>query len=271
MTRNETTAGSTDGVALALQGVQVVREGRPILQDIEWTVRAGERWVIMGMNGSGKTTLMQIASTYLQPTGGHVEVLGQEIGRVDVRQLRKRIGYSSAPLQRQLNRRLSVLAAVATGKHAALMHWKETFEQADWERARRLLREVGLERWEDRRVDNLSEGERQRLHLARSLMAQPELLLLDEPTAGLDVGAREQLVRRLTELDGADGLVAAVLVTHHVEEIPSSFTHVALMRGGRVLAAGPIETELTSASLSRCFDVPLELERLRGRFLAWHA
>ena len=266
---------STDEVAdeaavVSLRGVGVIREDRAILADVDWTVGDGERWVVLGENGSGKTTLLQIVSTYLWPSMGTVHVLGHRLGRVDVRELRKHIGYSSAPLQRMLDVRLPVLVAVATGRHATLSRWRESYDDHDWDRARKLLHQVGLEDHADHRVEVLSEGERQRLHLARSLMGRPQLLLLDEPNAGLDVGAREHLVRRLTKLDLDEGLRAVVLVTHHVEEIPPSFTHVALVRDGRVFAAGPIDDVLTGEALSACFDLPLALHRRGGRFAAWH-
>jgi iron complex transport system ATP-binding protein len=264
-------AATAQDAVVALEGVAVVRDGRAILQDVDWTVRDGERWVVLGANGSGKTTLLQIVSTYLWPTRGTVHVLGERIGRVDVRRLRERIGYSSAPLQRMLDQRLPALSAVATGRHATLSRWREHYDETDWERARALLEQVGLGAFAEHRVEQLSEGERQRLHLARSLMARPALLLLDEPTAGLDVGAREGLVRRLTSVDLHDGLRAIVLVTHHVEEIPSAFTHVALLREGQLLRAGPITTTLTSESLSACFDLPLTLHCRGGRYAAWHA
>lgn len=267
MTTDEFTS---DSAVVSLRGVAVTRGDRQILRDVDWTVRDGERWIVLGENGSGKTTLLQIVSTYLWPSRGTVHVLGHRLGRVDVRELRKRIGYSSAPLQRMLDVRLSVLVAVATGRHATLSRWRESYEDTDWDRARKLLHQVGLEDLADDRVEVLSEGERQRMHLARSLMARPQLLLLDEPNAGLDVGAREQLVRRLAKLDLDEGLRAIVLVTHHVEEIPPSFTHVALLRDGRLLLAGPIEDVLTGEALSACFDLPLSLHRRGGRYAAWH-
>lgn len=253
-------------VALSMDAVDLVRDRRPILRGLAWTVRGGERWAVLGANGSGKTSLLQLASTYAMPSRGTVHVLGARVGRVDVRELRTRIGYSSAPLQRALDPRLHVLAAVAAGKYAMLTRWREVYDDGDCERAVELLHEVGLSGLEERRVHTLSEGETQRLHLARSLMNRPELLLLDEVAAGLDIGAREQLVELLGGLGTRDHVRAVVLVTHHIEEIPPGFTHALLLRGGRILAAGAIDDTLTSTTLSECFGVPLVVTRQDGRF-----
>lgn len=253
---------------LSMDGVRLQRDRQRVLQDVQWTVHEGQRWVVLGENGSGKTSLLQLASTYERPSRGRIQVLGQTIGKVDVRDLRGRIGYSAAPLQRRLDPRINALTAVATGKHAMLTHWRETYAAADWDLAAKLLHEVGLGGFEDRRIATLSEGETQRLHLARSLMGRPELLLLDEVAAGLDIGAREQLVQMLEDLDSLNHVRGVVLVTHHLEEVPSSFTHALLLRGGRVIASGQIKTVLTSAALSECFGVPLTVIRHHGRFSA---
>lgn len=249
-----------------MAGVHLVRDRTPILRALQWTVHAGERWVVLGQNGSGKTSLLQLASTYAMPSRGTVHVLGAQVGRVDVRELRTHIGYSSPPLQRAVDPRLPVLTAVAAGKYAMLTRWREVYDDADWDRATALLREMGLTGFGDRRLHTLSEGETQRLHLARSLMNRPELLLLDEVAAGLDIGAREQLVQLLGALHTRDHVRAVVLVTHHVEEIPPNFTHALLLREGRILAAGAIDRTLTSATLSECFGVPLVLTRPENRF-----
>jgi iron complex transport system ATP-binding protein len=258
-----------DTPAILLEGVTLVRDGRAVLRHIDWTVRPGERWIVLGPNGSGKTSLLQVATTYAFPSRGRAEVLGARFGRSDLREVRPRIGYAGAALERMMAPHLRVLAAVATGKHAMLTTWRERYDEADWDRARSLLGALGVAGLEHRVVDSLSEGERRRVHLARSLMADPELWVLDEPTAGLDLGAREDLVERLAKVAAEPRPSAVVFVTHHVEEIPPRFTHLALLRDGCVLASGSLEETLTSATLSHCFGLPLGLERRHGRWWAW--
>ena len=256
-----------DAVAV-LSGVGVVRDGRWILSGIDWTVRPGERWVVLGPNGSGKTTLLEILSTYLYPSAGTVTILGERHGHTDVRLLRRRIGYASAHLARMLDNRLTALEAVVTARTAALHPWWDRFTPADVRRARDLLRGVGSEQFAGHTLGTLSEGERQRVQIARALMSRPELLLLDEVSAGLDLGARERLVRRLSALAADPASPVIVFVTHHVEEIPRHFTHALLLREGRPFALGPINEALTEATLSGCFELPITLERRGGRFVA---
>ena len=256
-----------DAVAV-LSGVGVVRDGRWILSGVDWTIRRGERWVVLGPNGSGKTTLLEILSTYLYPSAGSVTILGERHGHTDVRLLRRRIGYASAHLARMLDNRLTALEAVVTARTAALHPWWDRFTPADVRRARDLLRGVGSEQFAGHTLGTLSEGERQRVQIARALMSRPELLLLDEVSAGLDLGARERLVRRLTALAADPASPVIVFVTHHVEEIPRHFTHALLLREGRPFALGPIDEALTEASLSGCFGLPITLERRGGRFVA---
>ncbi|HUH07945.1 MAG TPA: ATP-binding cassette domain-containing protein [Egibacteraceae bacterium] len=260
---------SDNGRVLRLDRVTLVRDGAAALHQLTWEVQDGQRWIVLGPNGSGKSSLMQLASTYAFPTRGSAEVLGLTFGRGDVREVRPRIGLAAAALERMLHPRLTALDAVATGKHAMLVTWREPYTDEDWRRARHLLEQLGAGHLAQRRIDTLSEGERRRVNLARSLMPDPELWLLDEPTAGLDVGAREDLLARLSRLASQPRPRAAVFVTHHVEEIPASFTHVALMRDGAFLAAGPIAEVLTADSLSACFGLPLELERRGQRWWAW--
>ncbi len=255
--------------ALRLASVSVVRDGHRILDSVDWTVRTGERWAVLGPNGCGKTTLLRVASLYLHPSTGEVEVLGERLGRLDVRRHRTRIGVASQAFADLLRADLTAAEVVLTAKHAALEPWWHTYEPADREAAVALLGRMGVGALAGRRFGTLSSGERQRVQLARTLMADPELLLLDEPTAGLDLGGREDLVRRLGALAGDPGTPATVLVTHHVEEIPPGFTCALLLRAGRVLAAGPIETTLTPDTLSACFGVPLQLEVAGGRYRAW--
>lgn len=257
------------GVALRLDAVTVERGGRPIVDDVSWTVRDGERWVVLGRNGAGKTTLIRLASLYLHPTHGDVWVLGERLGRTDVRSLRERIGVASQSFLDLLRGDVATVDVVMTARHAALEPWWHTYTDEDRTRARELLARLGVEALADHPFGTLSSGERQRVQLARTLMTNPGLLLLDEPTAGLDLHAREDLVGRLTGL-AADATVAPlVLVTHHTEEIPPGFTHVLLLAGGRVAAAGPIEEILTAERLSETFGLPLALERRDGRWLAW--
>jgi iron complex transport system ATP-binding protein len=260
-----------DDPVLDLESVSVVRDGRTLLDAVDWTIRPGERWVLLGRNGSGKTTLVRVASLYLHPTAGAVHVLGETLGRVDVRRLRTRIGVASQSFADLLRRDLTVLDVVVTGKHAALEPWWHTYTEADRARARELIERLGVASHEAQPFGTLSSGERQRVQLARTLMGEPGLLLLDEPAAGLDLAGREDLVHRLGVLAAAATVAPTVLVTHHTEEIPDAFTHALLLRDGKVLVAGPLAEVLTEANLSACFDLPLRLERREGRWLSWAA
>lgn len=252
-----------------LEQVTVRREGATLLEDLTWQVQPGERWVVLGHNGSGKTTLLRVASLYLHPTLGTVRILGERFGRTDVRTLRTRIGVASQALADQLRPDLSASDVVVTGKYAALEPWWHTYSEADRARAVAELDRVGVVDLAGRRFGTLSAGERQRVQLARTLMGDPELLLLDEPAAGLDLSAREDLVHRLADLASDPGAPPIVLVTHHTEEIPDGFTHGLLLSGGRKVAAGPIDEVLTEEHLSSCFGLKLRLERRDGRWLSW--
>jgi iron complex transport system ATP-binding protein len=264
----------SDGVAqgsvsaVSLRGVAVVRDGRPILDDIDWDVGPGERWAVLGPNGSGKTTLLHVAGMRLLPTRGTVEVLGARYGRTDARALRTRVALVSQAILRSLRPTLSAHDVVLTGRHAALEPWWHHYGPDDHAHADQLLAESGLRRISDQEFGVLSEGERQQVLLARALMGEPELLLLDEPAAGLDLGARERLVARIATLAAAPDTVPLVLVTHHVEEIPPGITHVALLRGGRIVRAGPATGVLISAAVSACFDVAVTVERTGDRWSA---
>lgn len=261
--------GLPDPAALSLRDVTLVREGRAILDSVTWTVGASERWVVLGRNGCGKSTLMKIASLYLHPSSGEVDVLGETLGRTDVRSLRKRIGVASSGMADQLRSDLIAADVVMTAKNAALETWWHTYDDADRQRARDCLERMEIGRLADRSFATLSSGEKQRVLLARTLMPEPGLLLLDEPTAGLDLAGREDLVRTLGVLAVGVDTPAIVLVTHHVEEIPEGFTHVLMLREGRVLSAGTLDDVLTEANLSECFEMPLGLERRHGRWWAW--
>jgi iron complex transport system ATP-binding protein len=229
-------------------------------------VAEGERWAVLGPNGSGKTTMLQLASGYLHPTRGTVEILGQRLGRVDVRRLRRRIGMVSAAVAKMLVPTVTARDIVMSARYADLEPWWHQYCPEDRARAERLLADAGFGAVADRPFGVLSEGERQQVLLARTLMADPELLLLDEPAAGLDVGGRERLVARLGRLAADPGSPPLVLVTHHVEEIPVHFSHVLLLREGRVTASGAIADALTSESLSACFGLKLGLTGTAGRW-----
>lgn len=254
---------------LCLDHVTVRRDGTTMLDDLSWQVEEGERWVVLGHNGSGKTTLLRLASLYLHPTSGSVHVLGERLGRTDVRTLRTRIGVASQALADQLRRDLSASDVVMTGKYAALEPWWHSYSDEDRRRAVAELGRVGVAHLAERRFGTLSAGERQRVQLARTLMGDPELLLLDEPAAGLDVAAREDLVNRLADLAIDPSAPPMVLVTHHTEEIPDAFTHALLLSGGRRIDAGPIDDILTEERLSESFGLPIRLERRDGRWLSW--
>jgi iron complex transport system ATP-binding protein len=253
---------------LHFSGVSVLREGATLLEDLDWTVAEGERWVVLGPNGAGKTTLLQLASANLHPSRGEAMVLGETLGAVDVFELRPRIGLSSAALAERLPARESVRDVVLTASYSVVGRWRESYEDLDSERADELLDALGVQHLATRRFGTLSEGERKRVQIARALMTDPELMLLDEPAAGLDLGGREDLVKRLGAIADDPDAPALVLVTHHVEEIPPGFTHVLLLRGGRVVAAGPLDTTLTAARLADTFGIPLELGRSGPRWAA---
>ncbi len=254
--------------AVRLRAVSVVRDGRGILHDVDWEVWPHERWAVLGPNGSGKTTLLHVAGMQLLPTRGTVEVLGARYGRTDARALRSRVAFVSQAILRNLRPTLSAHDAVLTGRYAALEPWWHHYGSDDHARAEELLADAGLSRLASQEFGVLSEGERQQVLLARALMGEPELLLLDEPAAGLDLGARERLVTRIAALAAAADAAPLVLVTHHVEEIPPGTTHVALLRGGEIVGAGPAETVLTSAAVSACFDVPVTVARSGDRWTA---
>jgi iron complex transport system ATP-binding protein len=253
---------------LELVDVSVVRDGRALVDQVSWSVAEGERWIILGPNGAGKTTLLNIASSYLFPSTGAVQILGEKLGSVDVFELRPRIGMASAAITDKLPRAQTVLQTVLTAAYGMTAGWQERYEAVDEDRARAFLDRLGMSAYLDRKFGTLSEGERKRTQIARAMMTDPELLLLDEPAAGLDLGGREDLVRRLGRLARDPYAPSMIMVTHHVEEIAPGFTHVLMIRQGKVLAAGPVETELNSRNLSRCFGLPLVLERSGDRWIA---
>lgn len=253
---------------LHLSRVSVVREGATLLDGVDWDVAEGDRWVVLGPNGAGKTTLLQLASATVHPTRGTVSILGETLGAVDVFELRPRIGLSSAALAERLPAHEPVRDVVLTASYAVVGRWRERYDELDSDRADELLDALGVRHLAARRFGTLSEGERKRVQIARALMTDPELMLLDEPAAGLDLGGREDLVRRLGLIAEDTEAPALVLVTHHVEEIPPGFTHVLLLRAGRVVAAGPLHSTLTSAHLAETFGIALELARSGPRWAA---
>jgi iron complex transport system ATP-binding protein len=255
---------------IGLEGVSVIRNGRHLLNNVDWHVQAHERWVVLGPNGAGKTTMLQVASTYITPSRGTVRLLGIEHGKGDVRQIRRRIGYAGAGLADMIRGYLPAIEIVVTGKHAAFVdsRWHH-YDDADWDTARLRLARLQAEHLADRQFDTLSAGEKQRVLIARSLMTNPELLLLDEATTGLDLGARERLVASLSDLAFDPTGPSVVLVTHHVEEIPPGYDHILMLADGKVLARGPIDDTLTDAALSECFQLPLLLQRHEDRYRAW--
>jgi iron complex transport system ATP-binding protein len=253
---------------LRLSGVSMVREGATLLDGVDWVVREGERWVVLGPNGAGKTTLLQVAAAVLHPSAGSAQILGETMGAVDVFELRPRIGLASAALAERLPARERVLDVVVTAGYAVVGRWRETYGGLDADRAEDLLGALGVAHLRDRRFGTLSEGERKRVQIARALMTDPELMLLDEPAAGLDLGGREDLVRRLGSIAADPAASVTVLVTHHVEEVPPGFTSALLLRAGRVVAAGPVEQTLTRTHLEECFGLRLVLSRHGERFSA---
>jgi iron complex transport system ATP-binding protein len=257
-------------VPLDLNQIVLQRGATLILDDITFRVQAGERWLVLGPNGSGKTSLLRVAALYDHPTSGTVEVLGERLGRTDVRELRRRVGYASAALADQLRPTLRVLDVVRTARFAALEPWWHRYSPDDDARARECLDRMGVGRFAERPLETLSSGERQRVLLARTLMTDPAIVLLDEPSARLDLAGREQLVHALDDFAGHADAPPLVVVTHHVDDIPPTTTHALMLRDGRTLRGGAIDDVLDARGLSECFGLPLTLERRAdGRFSAW--
>jgi iron complex transport system ATP-binding protein len=253
---------------LVFSHVTLRRGSREILHDLNWQVQAGQRWVILGPNGAGKTTLIQIAATFLHPTSGTVEILDERLGRVDIFELRPRIGLASAALSDRIPPEERAVDVVMTAAYAVTGRWREIYDLWDESRALALLEQFGVGDRKDQLFYTLSEGERKRVQIARALMPDPELLILDEPAAGLDLGAREDLVRRLSTLALDPSSPTSVLVTHHVEEIPYGTTHLLLIREGNIVAAGPIAATLTGDALSAAFGIPISLSYDGQRWFA---
>ncbi|CAH0181559.1 ABC transporter ATP-binding protein [Microbacterium foliorum] len=254
--------------ALEFTDVVVRREGRDIIDHVTWQVDDDQRWVILGPNGAGKTTLLQLADTLMHPTSGTVTVLGETLGRTDVFELRPRIGFASSAMAKRVPRDETVLNTVLTAAFSVLGRWNEGYEDIDERRALRVLADWRLDHLAERTFGTLSDGEQKRVQIARAVMTDPELLLLDEPTASLDLGSREELLALLSGYASSPTTPAMLMVTHHVEEIPVGFTHVLLMREGRIVAAGPITETLTADALSEAFGMPIVLSSEDGRYAA---
>jgi iron complex transport system ATP-binding protein len=253
---------------LRLRGVVVSYGKSMLLRDVDWTAHSDESWVIVGPNGAGKTTLLQVVGAMLAPTAGTVEILGEDIEDADLIDLRSRIGLASNAVADRVPNGEKVIDLVLTASYGTIGRAAEAYDSGDVTRAVELLDALGCAHLIRRRFTSLSEGERKRVQIARALMADPELLLLDEPAAGLDMGGREDLLRRLSRLAADPRAPMMVMVTHHVEEVPVGFTHAMLLRRGVVLAAGPVPDVFTERNLSRCFGIPLQVARHGGRWSA---
>ncbi len=248
--------------------VTLRRGGRVLVGPVTWSVELDERWVVIGPNGAGKTSLLRIAAAMEHPSSGTAFVLGERLGRVDMSELRARVGLSSSALSQSVPQGEVVRDLVVSAGYAVLGRWRERYEDVDYDQAIDMLESVGAEHLAERTYETLSEGERKRVLIARSLMTDPELLLLDEPAAGLDLGGREELVARLADLAADADSPAIVLVTHHVEEIPQGFSHALILSEGRVVDAGLLADVLTSENLSKAFGQSIALDVIDGRYFA---
>ncbi len=251
---------------LAFKNVSVQRSGKTILNDITWSVQDNERWVIVGPNGAGKTTLLKIAAAQLQPTTGSASILGEALGEINVFDLRTRVGFASTAIASRIPNSENVLDAVMTASYAVTGRFKEKYDDVDERRARRVLTEWHLSEYADRAFGTLSDGERKRVQIARAVMPDPELLLLDEPVASLDIGSREATIKILSGYASHPAAPAIIMVTHHLEEIPAGFTHALVLNEGRIIASGPINLTLTTDKLSEAYGLPLEVAFQAGRF-----
>lgn len=251
-----------------LTDVTVLRPGKTLLDSVNWSVEVGQHWIIIGPNGAGKTTMMQLLGAQTHPTRGRVEILDEVLGEVDVFELRPRIGLTSTAVSERLPQDETVQNVVVSAAHAVIGRWTEEYDHFDLDRATAMIAEMSISHLRDRTFGTLSEGEKKRVLIARALMTDPEALLLDEPGAGLDLGAREDLLASLEALTSDEHGPALVMVSHHVEDIAIGFTHVLLMAEGHIVAAGPINETLTSENLSRTFRQRLEVSHVEGRYTA---
>ncbi|MCM3906679.1 MULTISPECIES: ABC transporter ATP-binding protein [Trueperella] len=256
------------GDVLQVSNVVVRRGGRHIIDGIDWSVNEGERWVVLGPNGAGKTTLIRLISGRMHPTSGKVTIIGEQLGHTDVSELYPLVGLASSALDQRINDAETVLNVVRSAAYGMVGTWRESYEELDDERALGLLDALGVAGLADQRWGTLSSGERKRVGIARALMPDPEVLVLDEPASGLDLGGREQLLTSLSQLAGGIYAPVIVLVTHHVEDIPQGFTHGLLLKDGQVAAAGELEEVMTSKTLSSVFGVDVDLSLDAGRYTA---
>ncbi|WP_137824037.1 ABC transporter ATP-binding protein [Brevibacterium sp. 2SA] len=253
---------------LTVDSVSVRRGESFLLRDFSLTVSEGQHWVVLGPNGAGKTTLLELAAGRMHPTSGKVGILGERLGRVDVFELRPRIGYASTALAGRIPNSEAALDTVLTAAYGVTGRWVEQYDETDIDRAKDLLEAFNITHLAERTFGTLSEGERKRVQIARALMTDPELLLLDEPASGLDLGGREELLSALTEILSSKWAPATIMVTHHVEEIPVGITHALLLGGGKAVAAGPLDETLTAENLSETFGLDVKLTRDGDRFHA---
>jgi iron complex transport system ATP-binding protein len=255
-------------VVAAFSNVNFVRDQRPILSDISWVIDSQERWVIVGPNGAGKTTLLSMLASLTHPSSGTVTILGETLGKTDVFELRPRVGFASSDMTNRIPYNETVLDTVLTAAYGVTGRWREDYEDIDNRRAHRVLGEWRLEGLANTPLRTLSDGEKKRVQIARAVMTDPELLLLDEPAGSLDVGAREDVIEMLDHFASDPGSPAMVMVTHHVEEIPAGFTHLMVIAEGRIVGAGPIRDTLTGDVLSEAFGRPLSVTHNNGRYQA---
>lgn len=253
---------------LDLKNVSVVRSGRTILDSVNFQAESDQRWVILGANGAGKTTMLRVAAAQIHPSEGEARVLGERLGEVNVFELRTRIGFASSALAAQIPNSETVLNAVMTASYGVTGRWKEVYDSVDERRARRVLGEWQLADFENRPFGTLSDGERKRVQIARSIMTDPEMLLLDEPVASLDIASRELTLQLIGGYAQSLAAPAIAMVTHHLEEIPVGFTHALLLQEGKILAKGEIGSTITSESISEAFRFPLRVSYQGGRFSA---
>ena len=259
---------SMSSQVLTLNDVTVRRSDRVILGPINFSISQGERWVVLGPNGAGKSTLLQILATKIFPTQGQVRVLDKEMGKVDLFELRTRIGLCGSVIAEDIPYDQTLKDVVLTAAYAILGRWNENYDLWDESRAMALLTTFGVRELGDRLYGTLSEGEKKRVQISRALMTDPELLLLDEPAAGLDLGGREDLLQRFANFSADPAAPATILVTHHIEEIPVGTTHALLLKDGAIAVSGPIDQVVTSEHISAVFGTSISVTPEAGRFFA---